>query len=86
MLYRCAATGFLSLLLVGASIPAAAPPARPAPPVRLPAPVASATPRVELKAGKLPRTNLEPARLVPEICLLRYRVTTSSPECQAYVD
>jgi tetratricopeptide (TPR) repeat protein len=32
----------------------------------------------------LPQTRLAPARLVPEICILRYPVTTSSPTCQAY--
>jgi Tfp pilus assembly protein PilF len=34
----------------------------------------------------LPMTRLAPAKLVPEICLLRYPVSTSSPTCQAYFD
>jgi tetratricopeptide (TPR) repeat protein len=34
----------------------------------------------------LPLTKLAPAKLVPDICLLRYRITTTSPTCQAYFD
>jgi tetratricopeptide (TPR) repeat protein len=35
---------------------------------------------------KLPLTRLAPAKLVPGLCVLRYQVTTTSPECQAYFD
>src|SRR5262249_15431160 len=37
-------------------------------------------------ADKLPLTRLAPAKLIPNLCLLKYRVTTSSPECQAFFD
>src|SRR5262245_34218535 len=36
--------------------------------------------------AKLPLTNLAPAKQVPGLCLLRYRVSTNSQECQAYFD
>src|SRR5262249_57189277 len=32
------------------------------------------------------RTRLAPSRLTPDICVYRYRITTTSPECQAYFD
>jgi tetratricopeptide (TPR) repeat protein len=35
---------------------------------------------------KMPLTGLAPARLVPDLCLVHYRVTTTSPECQAFFD
>jgi tetratricopeptide (TPR) repeat protein len=34
----------------------------------------------------LPLSNLPPAKLVPNLCLLHYRVSTASPQCQAFVD
>jgi tetratricopeptide (TPR) repeat protein len=34
----------------------------------------------------LPILNLPPAKLIPNLCVLHYRVSTSSPECQALVD
>jgi tetratricopeptide (TPR) repeat protein len=34
----------------------------------------------------LPITKLAPAKLVPDLCLLRYPISTTSPECQAYFD
>jgi len=36
--------------------------------------------------GKLPITKLNPSRLMPDLCLVKYRVTTRSPVCQAYFD
>lgn len=36
--------------------------------------------------GKLPLTKLAPAKLKPDLCLLRYPITTRSPICQAYFD
>jgi Tfp pilus assembly protein PilF len=36
--------------------------------------------------GKLPITGLAPAKLTPDICLLRYRISTASPECQGFFD
>ncbi|MGE3806316.1 MAG: hypothetical protein AB7K24_16735, partial [Gemmataceae bacterium] len=40
----------------------------------------------ELKETKLPFTGLPPAKLVPDLCLVKYQVRTSSPECQAFFD
>src|SRR5436309_2457529 len=36
--------------------------------------------------AKLPLTGLAPAKIIPGLCLLKYPVRTSSPECQAYFD
>ncbi|MFN4261223.1 MAG: tetratricopeptide repeat protein [Gemmataceae bacterium] len=36
--------------------------------------------------AKLPLTGLAPAKLVPDLCLTTYRVSTTSPECQAFFD
>ncbi len=38
------------------------------------------------KANKMPLTKLAPAKLVLEQCLLRYRISTTSPTCQDYFD
>jgi tetratricopeptide (TPR) repeat protein len=35
---------------------------------------------------KMPMTGLTPAKLMPNLCLLKYRVSTTSPECQAFFD
>ncbi len=35
---------------------------------------------------KLPLTGLAPAKLFPNLCRYRYRVSTPSPQCQAYID
>ena len=36
--------------------------------------------------AKLPLTKLSPSKLVPNLCLLKYRVSSASPECQAFFD
>jgi tetratricopeptide (TPR) repeat protein len=36
--------------------------------------------------NKLPMCGLAPSKLVPDLCCVKYRVTTNSPECQAYFD
>jgi len=36
--------------------------------------------------GKLTHTKLTPAKLVPDLCVLHYRVSTESTKCQAFVD
>lgn len=36
--------------------------------------------------AKLAFSGLAPAKVIPDLCLLRYRVSTSSPECQALFD
>lgn len=38
------------------------------------------------KGEKLPHTKLAPAKLFPELCAVKYRVSTTSPECQAFFD
>ena len=43
-------------------------------------------PTVKPPPKTLPMTKLAPAKLVPNLCLLKYRVTTSSAKCQAFVD
>src|SRR5690242_20137166 len=35
---------------------------------------------------KLPMTGLAPSKLVPNLCLVRYRISTTSPDCQAFFD
>jgi Tfp pilus assembly protein PilF len=35
---------------------------------------------------RLPHTKLARAKLVPNLCLVKYRVSTTSPECQAFFD
>ncbi len=48
--------------------------------------------RAESPAGKtklpdkMPMTGLAPAKLDPDLCLVRYRISTTSPECQAFFD
>ncbi len=36
--------------------------------------------------NRLPLSGLAPSKIVPDLCLVRYRVSTSSPECQAFFD
>jgi Tfp pilus assembly protein PilF len=36
--------------------------------------------------AKLPMTGLAPSKLVPNLCLVRYRISTTSPDCQAFFD
>src|SRR5437868_3692362 len=38
------------------------------------------------KSETLPITKLMPAKIVPDLCALRYRVSTRVPECQAHFD
>ena len=37
-------------------------------------------------AAPMPITGLEPAEVVPDLCVYHYRVGTTSPDCQAYCD
>src|SRR5262249_12464558 len=39
-----------------------------------------------LPQDRLPITQLPPAKLVPNLCVVQYRITTNSPECQAFFD
>jgi Tfp pilus assembly protein PilF len=36
--------------------------------------------------GLLPMTRLNPSKIAPDLCLLRYRVSTTSPQCQEHFD
>ncbi|HEY7153220.1 MAG TPA: hypothetical protein VH575_04595, partial [Gemmataceae bacterium] len=36
--------------------------------------------------AKMSLTGLAPSKLVPDLCLVRYRVSTTSPECQEFFD
>jgi tetratricopeptide (TPR) repeat protein len=35
---------------------------------------------------RLPISKLAPAKIIPDLCVYKYRVSTKSPECQAFVD
>ena len=48
--------------------------------------VCAAAPPVKAGPPVMPVTKLKKAILVPQQCVLHYRVTTSSEQCQAYVD
>jgi hypothetical protein len=61
------------LLWLTAAVPAAAQPARkPAKP--------------QAVADAMPFTKLAPSKVIPNLCVLHYRVSTASPECQAFFD
>jgi tetratricopeptide (TPR) repeat protein len=52
-----------------------------------PPPVKVVAPAAATKDGnKLPMSKLAPAKLFPGMCVVRYPITTSSPECQKYFD
>jgi tetratricopeptide (TPR) repeat protein len=51
-----------------------------------PALAAAARPPARSAEATLPMTRLAPAKLFPDLCLLKYRITTASPECQAFFD
>jgi hypothetical protein len=53
------------------------------PKAKLPPPVPG---EIKLDKGKLPISGRPPAKLVSNLCLLRYRISTASPECQACFD
>ncbi len=36
--------------------------------------------------AKLPISKLAPAKMIPNLCLVKYRISTTSPACQAYFD
>src|SRR4051812_33099771 len=35
---------------------------------------------------RLPMSRLHPSKIVPNLCVLTYRISTESPECQAHFD
>src|SRR5581483_4609920 len=36
--------------------------------------------------GQLPVTKLAPSKIIPNLCVLKYRITTTSPQCQEFFD
>lgn len=79
-------------------LPAAAKPARPGVSVAQDKPGAPAADVTSLKAGpgtpgigrppgdRLPLSGLRVSLLAPDLCLVKYRISTTSPECQAFFD
>src|SRR5205085_9514294 len=65
-----------ALFAVAAALPLAA-----QEPLKAPQPAPA-----DAAADKLPLTKLPPAKVRPNQCLLTYRVSTRSPECQAHFD
>src|SRR5258708_7116904 len=52
-----------------------------------PAQAATASPGVGAPDNsKLPMTSLAPAKLIPNLSSVHYRISTSSPDCQAFFD
>src|SRR2546425_319740 len=49
-------------------------------------PAAAQQPAAAAGDAKLPLCGLAPSKLIPDLCLVKYRVSTSSPECQAFFD
>jgi Tfp pilus assembly protein PilF len=50
------------------------------------APAGAVAPRPRGGDDKLPLCELTPSKIAPNLCLVRYRVSTTSPECQAFFD
>lgn len=43
-------------------------------------------PATKPASDKLPMCGLPPAKILPKVCIYKYRVSTQSPECQAFCD
>jgi hypothetical protein len=92
MMHRCQSTSLVTLLLllVAGVTTAQEPPRNDPPPTTPPMPKkeepVSKTPASPPAEAKLPMTDLPPAKVMPNVCLLHYRVSTSSPECQTLFD
>src|SRR5207237_5344469 len=41
---------------------------------------------VRPQEDKLPLCGLPPAKLIPNLCVVKYRISTASPQCQAFFD
>src|SRR5262245_3506395 len=50
------------------------------------APRPAAAPKAPLASDKLPIAGLAPAKIRPNQCLLTYRISTQSKDCQAHFD
>ncbi len=91
-LARCTAW-VLSFLLFAASTTVAQPPAQRGKGKRAadkPAEAKTEAPKAGAEAkpaaDKRPLSGLAPSKIIPNLCLLKYRITTQSPECQAFFD
>jgi Tfp pilus assembly protein PilF len=51
-----------------------------------PAAPGAAAPTARGGIAWLPLSNLPPAKIIPNLCSVRYRVSTTAPRCQAFVD
>ncbi len=66
----------LPLLTLAVCLPALpAQPPKKAPPKKAPT-----------TANAMPHSKLPPAELIPNLCVVTYRISTGSPECQAFFD
>src|SRR5262245_7163700 len=70
MTVLCRITGILTGMLL--TLPATAIPVRMTP--------------LKPASGKMPMSGLPPAKPISGLCTLHYRISTSSPECQAFFD
>jgi tetratricopeptide (TPR) repeat protein len=73
-----------ALLLTLLVLPAAS--GRPAAPAGLGARSAAGKAPAAPAGGTMPFTKLAPAKVFPNLCLLKYRISTTSPECQTFFD
>ncbi|MCE9532715.1 MAG: hypothetical protein K8T89_16585 [Planctomycetes bacterium] len=88
----CLLALFLSILLL--AVPSDAVAQKGPPPKKAPATEATPlqasihAPAMVLTAldPRLPLSKLMPSKIIPNLCHFKYRVTTASPECQAFVD
>ena len=50
------------------------------------APICFAAPRPRGGTDKMPLSGLTPSKIAPNLCVYSYRISTTSPECQAFFD
>src|SRR5262249_6213216 len=77
---RCAVS-VLVFALLGTTLAVAQKPSVPPPP-----PAPAAKPAAATGPARLPLSGLAPSKIQPHLCLLKYPVSTTSPQCQAFVD
>jgi Tfp pilus assembly protein PilF len=80
---RLFSSGLLVLLIPAFTALAQTPPSERG---QKPTAPAGASPAPQSETPKMPLTGLAPAQLIPNLCSLRCRVSTSSPDCQAFFD
>src|SRR5713226_3633884 len=79
-------TVLAALILIAAQVAAQDPPNKAVKPSVAANPRQASGPADSQKDGKMPLTGLIRAKPHPNLCSVRYRVSTSSPECQAFFD